>query len=178
MNSAPRDGDRVPLVILARLFSWQGSPPAMMSTRHASIDSGGKVRTSSHRRTLGQCLASTFLRNSLISTCQAQCNPALSNPRSIPPHAANKLPKVSGLGTWRFLLLARTAYVRLVLDLVVLRAALRAAFGVRREPHAPPFADLALCVLFGRHRISPDSLTTCRRRFPPLSPSPARRCRP
>src|SRR5579885_140645 len=73
----------------------QGKPPATTSTFHSSTGSGGNVRTSSHRRTCGQCLASVRRRNSSSATCHEQVRPARSNPRSRPPMPAKRLPNVT-----------------------------------------------------------------------------------
>jgi len=94
-NHSPLRCPSSPSAFPATLTSWHGKPPQMTSTR--SVSGCGHVRTSSHRRTSGQCLARTRFAYSSISTCHRHCIPARSNPRSNPPIPANNEPNVSGL---------------------------------------------------------------------------------
>jgi hypothetical protein len=82
----------IPSRFPALLMSWQGKPPHTTSTC-----AGLNVLMSSCFGTPGQCLSKTFRANGSISTCHAHFNPALSNPRSMPPMPENKEPYNNGL---------------------------------------------------------------------------------
>lgn len=73
-------------------MSWQGNPPARRLTGASSCPVS--FVASSCFGTAGQFWESESRQNLSISTCQRQVMPARSSPRSMPPHPANREPKV------------------------------------------------------------------------------------
>ena len=90
----PERSPSIPIRLPATETSWQGKPPQITSHCQSVPSRGGKVHTSSCRRTFGQCFSRTRLAYSSFSTCQTHRIPARSKPRSNPPIPEKSEPNV------------------------------------------------------------------------------------
>src|SRR6185312_13351825 len=83
----------IPSPLPATLMSWQGNPPATTSTRER-VELLPLLTSVTLLSARGKFLASTLRQYGSISTCHLVSNPARSNPRSMPPIPAKRLPMV------------------------------------------------------------------------------------
>lgn len=84
-NQSPLRLPSSPLPFPAKLMSWQGNPPQMMSVE-ARAALSASFTSFTDRSAFGQCIASTPRQNGSISTCQSVGpRPAHSSPSSNPP---------------------------------------------------------------------------------------------